>query len=48
MKKPKYFDKTKLHNIFSQIQKSFPALQRIIDKKQQYKEENYTLEKARK
>jgi hypothetical protein len=39
-----FHDKTK----FTQYLSTSPALQRIIDGKHQYKEQNYTLEKARK
>jgi len=39
-----YHDKTK----FTQYLSTNPALQRIIDGKPQHKEENYSLEKARK
>jgi hypothetical protein len=39
-----FHDKTK----FTQYISTNPALYRIIDEKHQHKEENYTLEKARK
>jgi hypothetical protein len=39
-----FHDKTK----FTQYLSTNPALERIIDGKHQHKEENYTLEKARK
>jgi hypothetical protein len=45
MEKPSYsMTKPNLHNYLS----TNPALQRIIDRKLQNKEEKYTLEKARK
>jgi hypothetical protein len=43
MEKPKY-DKTK----FTQYLSRNPAIQRIIKRKLQHKEGNYTIEKARK